>query len=40
MEVRLAALQSDQPEWYPIPLNKRIQAYKKELEAKKYKQPA
>lgn len=40
MEVRLAALQSDHPELYPIPLNKRVQAYKAELESKKYKQTA
>lgn len=39
-EVRNAALQSNQPMQYPIPKNKRIQAYKAELEAKKYKQPA
>jgi len=40
MEVRTAALQSDQPMQYPIPENKRIQAYKAELEEKKYKQTA
>jgi putative transposase len=40
MEVRNAALKSDQPMQYPIPENKRIQAYKAEIEAKKYKQTA
>lgn len=40
MEVRKAALQSEEPIQYPIPENKRIQAYKAELEAKKYKQTA
>jgi len=40
MEVRNAALQSEKPMKYPIPENKRIQAYKAELEAKKYKQTA
>ncbi|WP_171012025.1 IS3 family transposase [Hathewaya histolytica] len=40
MEIRNAALQSKQPKQYPIPENKRIQAYKSELEAKKQKQIA
>ena len=40
MEVRNVALHSDQPKQYPIPENKRIQAYKAELEAKKQKQTA
>jgi transposase InsO family protein len=40
MEVRLAALHSEQPERYPIPLNKRIQAYKVKLESKKCKKTA
>lgn len=35
IEVRNAALQSEQPIRYPIPENKRIQAYKAELESKK-----
>ncbi|MBU3114855.1 IS3 family transposase [Clostridium lacusfryxellense] len=39
-EVRYAALQSDQPMQYPIPENKRIHAYKTELEAKKNKHTA
>jgi len=37
MEVRSAALLSEQPILYPIPENKRIEAYKAELEAKKQK---
>ena len=40
MEVRDIALHSDQPTQYPIPENKRIQAYKAELEEKKQKQTA
>ncbi|WP_124065001.1 IS3 family transposase [Clostridium sp. E02] len=40
MEVRNAALKSDQPMQYPIPENKRIQAYKAELETRKHKQTA
>jgi len=40
IEVRNAALNSEQPLQYPIPENKRIQAYKAELEQKKQKQSA
>ena len=40
IEVSTAALYSEQPIQYPIPENKRIQAYKSELEAKKQKQSA
>lgn len=40
IEVRNAALNSKQPLQYPIPGNKRIQAYKAELEQKKQKQSA
>ncbi len=40
MEVRKAALQSDVSIQYPIPVNKRIQSYKVELETKKQKQIA
>lgn len=40
MEVRNVALQSEEPIQYPIPENKRIQAYKAELEEKKSKQTA
>jgi transposase InsO family protein len=40
MEVRSAALLSEQPVLYPIPENKRIEAFKAELEAKKQKQIA
>lgn len=39
-EVRKAALESKQPIQYPIPENKRIQAYKTELKAKQQKQSA
>ncbi|WP_196479901.1 IS3 family transposase [Clostridium tyrobutyricum] len=38
MEVRKAALHSNQPTQYPISANKRIQSYKAELELKKQKQ--
>ena len=40
MEVRSDALLSEQPVLYPIPENKRIEAFKAELEAKKQKQIA
>jgi transposase InsO family protein len=40
IEVRTAALYSEQPIQYPIHENKRIHAYKAELEAKKQKQSA
>jgi len=40
IEVRNAALNSEQPLQYPIPENQRIQAYKAELEQKKQKKSA
>lgn len=40
MEVRSAALLSEQPVQYPIPENKRIEAFKAELKAKKQNQIA
>lgn len=40
IEVRNAALESENPTQYPIPENKRIQAYKTMLEKKNQKQSA